>query len=748
MAAYTTPEEDDFLSIARDRFQQSAEAENSLRSLALDDLRFYSGEQWPDNVKRGRELDKRPCLTLNRMPQFVHQVTNEIRQNKPAPNVSPVDDTGDKETAEIFQGLIRHIERQSKADTARSYAAFYAVVAGRGYYRIVTEYADPKGFDQEIYIKRIKNPATVYFDPACQEPDYSDARYAFIVEDLTRDEFKQQFPNAKDYSAEDFRSLGDGQQLWRMSEDTIRIAEYFTRTIEPVPIAMLQDGSVLPLANVPPGASVVAQRTSEMPVVKWSKIDGCQILQKQSKWPGQWIPIIVVLGEEYDIDGKTQLSGMVRNAKDPQRMLNYWESAKTELIALAPRTPYMVAEGQVENHETEWAQANIRNYPYLQYKPRAVGNELVPPPQRQVYEPPIQAITIAEAGAVESLKAATGIYDASLGNRSNETSGIAIRQRQSEGDVANFHYVDNLTTAITHEGRILVDLIPKIYDRPGRVVRILGEDGSEKSVPVNAPFQRQQGNGPPILNPGQFDPRELTKLYDLGAGRYDVAVNVGPSYATKRQQSADSMLQFAQIAPQMVPMYADLLVKAMDWPGADAIADRIRPPGIPQEGEPPIPPQALAQLQQLQQQNQQLVQALEEQQKIIDTNKIQMDSAERMQLRDIAAKRDLAELKTMADTGQQTQKVRADIAQTESRVDSQESIAELNARVKLAAERMKQQQQQQQVRADIAQSESKLDSQENVAQLNADVKLTTEQMKQEAARKKAANGPQNPYGNE
>lgn len=740
---YATPEEDDFLSIARDRFQQSAEAENSLRNLFLEDLRFYAGEQWPDNVKRQRELDKRPCLTLNRMQQFCHQVTNEIRQNKPAPNVSPVDDGGDKETAEIFQGLIRHIERQSKADTARSYAAFYAVVAGRGYYRIVCEYADPRGFDQEVYIKRIKNPACVYMDPACQEPDYSDARFAFIVEDLTKDEFKASFPNAKDYSAEDFRSLGDGQQLWRTAgEDTIRIAEYFTRTLEPVPIAMLQDGSVLPLEQVPPGMPVVAQRTTQMPRVRWYKIDGCQILD-QREWPGQWIPIVAVLGEEYDIDGKTQLSGMVRNAKDPQRMLNYWESAKTELIALAPRTPYMVAEGQVENHEEEWAQSNIRNYPYLQYKPRSVGNELVPPPQRQAYEPPIQAITVAEAGAVDSLKAATGIYDASLGNRSNETSGIAIRQRQSEGDIANYHYIDNLTTALTHEGRILVDLIPKIYDRPGRIVRILGEDGSEKSVPVNAPFQKGQ-NGQNVTNQMQFNPQELTKFYDLGAGRYDIAVNVGPSYATKRQQSADSMLQFAQIAPQMVPQYADLLVQAMDWPGADAIADRIRPPGVSEEGEPQIPPQVRQMVIELQAQNQVLQEQLQQAQQVIDTNKLQLDSAERMQLRDIASKRDLAEMKTMSDVGTAQQKVRADIAQTESKVDSQESIAELNARVKLAAERMKHAQQQEQVRADIAQTDSKLDSQENIAELNASVKMSAEQMKQETARKKA-NGPQNPF---
>jgi hypothetical protein len=674
MAYKKTKDEDDFLSTARERFKLSAESESRLRALQKQDLEFYQGEgQWPDNVRRQREMDKRPCLTLNRMPQFVHQVTNEIRQNKPAPNVSPVDDTGDKETAEIFQGLIRHIERQSKADTARSYAAFYAVVCGRGYYRIVTDFADPMGFDQEIYIKRIKNPATVYMDPACQEPDYSDARYCFIVEDLTEDEFKAQFPDKDMYSAEDFRSLGDDAPFWRF-EKGVRIAEYFSREMVPTPIAMLADGTVMPLEQVPEGTNIIAQRTTDMPLVKWCKIDGCQVLE-EADWLGQWIPVIAVLGEEYDIDGETELSGMVRNAKDPQRMLNYWESCKTETIALAPRAPYMVAEGQTENHEQEWAQANTRNYPYLIYKPKAVGQELVPPPQRQVYEPPVQAITQAEQVAVDHMKAATGIYDASLGNRSNETSGIGIRARKMQGDVANYHYVDNLTTAITHEGRILVDLIPKIYDRPGRVVRIIGEDGTEKSVPVNAPF-RQQNSG-------------MEKFYDLSAGRYDVAVAVGPSYATKRQESAESMMQFAQVAPELVPRYADLLVTAMDWPGADAIADRIRPPDIPKEGEPPIPPQAQAAMQQMQMQAQELQAQLQQATEIIRTQKLQIDSAERMQMRDIESKQMLAEMKAQTDIMRDAGKIHSDVLQTDQKVESQESIAQLNAETKITAEQMK-----------------------------------------------------------
>jgi hypothetical protein len=689
MAYKKTKDEDDFLSTARDRFKTVTEAESEIRKNFASDLSFYDGDQWPSDIKAMRELrgNQRPCLVINRLPQFVHQITNNIRQNKPAPNVSPVDDGGDKETAEIFQGIIRHIERQSKADIARSYASFYQVVCGRGYYRIETKFADPKSFDQEIFITRIKNPACVYFDPKCLQPDYSDARYAFIVHDVSRDEYERRFPDADEYSAEDLRSIGDSASFWLTDDDSIRIAEYFTRTLETVTIALLQDGTVLPLEEVPEGAVVVKQRSTEVPVVNWCTINGSEVLEEE-EWPGQWIPIIPVLGEEYDINGKTQLLGMVRHSKDPQRMLNYWESCKTEAIALAPRAPFLVAEGQTENHEEEWAQANSRNYPYLIYKATTVQGHPVPPPQRQVYEPPIQAITAAEMGAIENMKAATGIYDASLGNRSNETSGIGIRQRQIQGDVANFHFVDNLTTAITHEGRILVDLIPHIYDRPGRVMRIIGEDGTEQSVPVNTRFQKRQ-NGALVTDQMQFDPQQITKIYDLSAGRYDVAVAVGPSYATKRQESAESMMQFAQVAPELVPRYADLLVTAMDWPGADAIADRIRPPDIPKEGEPPIPPQAQAAMQQMQQQNQELQAQLQQASEIINTQKLQIDSAERMQMRDIESKQMLAERKAQTDIMRDAGKIHSDVLQTDQKVESQESIAQLNAETKITAEQMK-----------------------------------------------------------
>lgn len=652
----TESSDDDYLELARQRFQRCVESENEYRNIALDDLNFYNSDQWPDYVKAQREADHRPCLTINRIPQFVHQVSNSIRQQKPSPKVAPVDDTGDPQTAEVFQGIIRHIEQQSNAAAVRSYASWYAIVCGRGYYRILTKYPDPYTMDQEIYIQRVKNPATVYFDPSAQEPDYSDAQYAFIVEDLTEEEFKAQYPGKPLASAEEYRSTGDGDPGWRR-DGGVRIAEYFHVDTQPIEIAMLEDGTVLPLAQIPPEyyQLITGRRTADMPVVSWCKIDGQQKLE-EGTWPGRYIPIIPVLGEEYDIDGKTQLVGMVRNAKDPQRMLNYWESAKTETIALAPRVPWVVAEGQIENHEQEWAQANVRNFAYLQYKPRSVGQDLVPPPQRQVYEPPVQAITMAEAQAVDHLKATTSVYDASLGNRSNETTGIAIKQRQMQGDTANYHYLDNLATAVTHETRILVDLIPKIYSRPGRVARILGEDGSRKSVVLNQ----------------EFNEGGALKIYDLNAGRYDVVAEIGPSYATKREESADGMLGFAQVAPELVPRYADLYVQAQDWPMANEIANRVRPPDVPPPGgESPIPPQAQQMISNLQQQNQQQQVMLDQAMQIIQGKQVEAASKERMQKEQIASDERIA-----------AQKDQTTLISKAAEVDSGDSIALLMAQVK------------------------------------------------------------------
>jgi hypothetical protein len=678
--------EEEFLAKARDRFKQVSEAETEYRELALEDLNFYDGDQWPDKIERQRADEGRPCLTINRLPGLVHAVSNEIRQQKPAPQISPVDDKGDIETADVYMGIMRHIERQSNAPAVRSYAGFYSIVTGRSYYRVIAEYPDELSFDQELYIRRIPNPFTVYMDDNCREPDCCDAKFCFIIEDLTEDAFKEQFPDAEVSSLEDFRSIGDNSPLYG-DGNKIRVAEYFTVDEVEEPIVMLQDGSVMPIEQVPEGAPIAHQRMTKRKVVTWSKISGAEIL-KQEKWPGYYIPVVRVVGEEYNVDGKTKYVGMVRGAKDPQRMLNYWESAKTELIALAPKSPYIAAEGQLENHETEWSQANVKNYAALTYKPREVGGQLIPAPQRQQYEPPIQAISAAEGGAVDHLKATTGVYDPSLGNRSNETSGIAIRQRLSQGNTANYHFADQLAISINYEGKVLVDLIPKIYDRPGRVMRIIGEDDTEREVTLNQ--QKPDKNG-------------VMRLYDLGAGRYDLAVDMGPSHETKRQESVESMTAFAQAAPQLLPAYADLYVKAMDWPGAQQIAERVRPPGVADEDGPQIPPQAMQQMQQLQQQNQELQAQLQQAVQMIQAKQVENQSREKIAMMDNQTRLQIAQVQAglkQADIGsshtlkttEHTLKAadiqsREDISAADNR--TKEEIALLNARVKAAGDQLK-----------------------------------------------------------
>lgn len=540
--------------VARARFQQAEEAEHDQRQLSLDDLRFRGGEQWPRDVEQVRTIDRRPCLTINRLPQFIRQVINDVRQNPPSIKVSPVDSGTDPETAKVMQGIIRHIELDSNADTAYQTAMEAAVTHGRGYFRVLTEYTSPISFEQEIKFQRVRNPFAVYVDPTCQTPDYSDMQWAFIVQTMAREHFRQQYPDAEASQMDQWTSTGD---TW-IERDQVRIAEYWYIDYKRQTIALLDDGMIVRERDIQ-GRPVREKRLTQIPTVYWCKINGYEVLER-TEWPGRWIPIIPVLGEELDIEGKVTLSGLVRYAKDSQRMYNYWVSSETETIALAPRAPWIGAEGQFEGHERQWLTANQRNWPYLEYKIKSVDGRPVGPPQRNVFEPPIQAISQARLLAADDLKATTGIYDAALGARSNEISGRAILSRQRESDTATFHYPANLAIAMRHAGRILIDLIPAIYNRE-RVVRIVGEDGDERQVTVNAPYQDEAG---------------VERLYDLASGKYDVVVHTGPSFASKRQEAVDAMVQISQAYPQLLQVAGDLFVKNMDWPGAQEIASRLR----------------------------------------------------------------------------------------------------------------------------------------------------------------------------
>ena len=592
--------DDKLIEEARKRFARCVEAESANRKNWIDDVDFYAGKQWPDEVKRGREMDNRPCLMVNRLPLFVRQVTNDQRQNRPSIKVAPVDDTADVETAEIMQGLIRHIERNSNADQAYDNAFFYAVVGGYGYFRIVTDYTDSESFEQDIFIRRIPNPNSVYFDPDAQEPDGSDANFCFVTDEMSREDAERE--HGKDCCGDDWEGAQGDQNGW-VTKDTIRIAEYYYAETKKVKIHLHADGSVSEEASKDTMFPDVDSRDVQKRIIKWAKIVGSKIVDS-TELPGTFIPVIPVYGDEIIVDGKRELISLIRFAKDPQRMLNYWRSTETELVALQPKSPFVIAEGQVEGYETEWAQANTKNFAYLTYKPVDINGNPVSPPQRQGFASPPSGVLQGALNAEQDLKSVTGIYDASLGAKSNETSGRAILARQKEGDVSTFHFIDNMTRAIRQAGRVLVQYIPKIYDTP-RVIRILGEDGSEEMAEVNKPVIEKGQNGEPI-----------ERIYDLRMGKYDVDCKAGPSYTTQRQEAAASMQAILQAAPQLMQVAGDLLVKNLDWPGADELAERLKktiPPELQDEEEQQIPPQvqqAMQQMEQAIQQREQMIQQL------------------------------------------------------------------------------------------------------------------------------------------
>jgi hypothetical protein len=686
---------EEFLNTAHARFRTIVDAEAELRKNMLEDLKFRASEQWPESVRTMRNTDNRPCLTVNRIPQFIRQVTNNQRASRPAIAVSPTGDSADPDVAEVIQGLVRHIENKSDADVAYTTAGDHQATMGRGYVRVITDYVDddPLNMNQEVRIERVGNPFAVYMDPAAQKPDGSDARYGFVVEDIPKSEYKFRFPDSQMVDLAEFTSMGNQQAEW-MPEGNIRIAEYFyvEEIREMIAIlANLEGGqqkvpreSFTDEADLPEGFTLVAEREITTRTVKWALINGSEVLEGDElliggmEWPGKYIPLVPVLGDEININGVKDYRGIVRDAKDPQRMYNYWVSAETEMIALAPRAPFVAAEGQFEGHEAKWKAANTRNFPYLEYKPKTISGQLAPPPQRQSWEPPIQAMTMAIAQSDNDLKATGGFNDASLGQRGPQESGKALRARQQQDEMANSHYLDNLGRAIRQVGRIVVDLIPSIYDT-GRILRITGEDEKRRSVMVfsgeeNAPDEQAMQQLPPGVE----------GIYNVGMGQYDVTISVGPSFQTRRQEAVDSLVQFVQAYPNAFPMIGDLLAENMDWPGAKQVAARLKkmlPPELQDDVNPrDIPPEVQAQMQQIEGQLQQIQGAYEEAQNIIKTDQVKHDAQvaikERQlaadaasQERDLQAKLQLEEIKQQGESARTLAKIEqqraSEILQTE-----------------------------------------------------------------------------------
>jgi hypothetical protein len=595
-----TPEQDkEFIELALERWNLADEAEAEPRKECLEDLKFSIGEQWPPMIASQRALDGRPMLTMDQTGQSVQLVCNNQRQQRPSIKVNPVGDGADVESAEIWTGIIRHIEQQSDAELAYDESFEYMVRCGRGHFRLMTEYCDDDSGNQDIIIKPIPNTFSVYMDPSPKRA------WCFVVEDLTPKEYKAQFGKTDlAASLDTFYSSGNAPEAW-LSKDNVRIAEYFR--IEETP----------------------RKKGAPKKKVIWCKINAIERIEPDKVIPGKRIPIIPVLGKNLHVDGKHYLAGLIRNAKGPQRQYNFMVSAATETIALAPKSPFVAAEGQIEDHETEWKNANIRNYSVLQYKPKSLDGTALPAPQRNQAEPPIQAMAAMIQQAGLDLKASIGLYDPSLGQRKGDESGVAIGHLQQQGDQATFNYSDNFTRSMREEGRILVDWIPVYYDTP-RVQRIIKPDGTNQHVIThNGQDQAEEAQELALQH-------DIQQIYDLSQGKYDIVVDVGPSYQTKRQQAVATQLELVKSDPQILPIIGDLLVGEMDIPNAKEIAKRLHamlPPQVLAADDPTKQGQQLqAQVQNLGTQLQQATGLLNQAHQIIQTKQVEQQGK-----KDIAA---------------------------------------------------------------------------------------------------------------
>lgn len=558
MKGLSKKKEEDILAEARKRFKLAVDAESEQRELSIDDINFRHGDQWDESAKQTRKQQQRPCLTINKMEQRVDQVTGDQRMNRMGALIRTTNGASSNnesyDLAQAMMGVIKGIEHQCMAKTAYDTAFDHAVGHGFGFWRIVTEFSDDDSFEQDIVIKRVQNSMRVYLDPTAEHVTKMDAKWGFVTKLVDKDEY----PNASwDYGR------GEEWSLWK--EDGMnRVAEYF-RLVPEKKIVWLIDGKTIVVKDkdsdirdelTADGVVPAKQREIEVNRCEWYEISACEVFKKKD-FPSKYIPIIPCYGKELNVQGKTFYRGVIRHAKDPQRIYNYTRSASVEQVALTPKAPYIVEENQLGNHKQMWETANTVNYSALVYKHKAG----VPMPVR-VPPPQPSAGWIAESNLSDAdIDAASGLYKASLGAPSNERSGKAINARKTEGDVGTFHFHDNRALSLQHSYTVLVDMIPRVYDNQ-RMVDIVRPDDKDDVITLNQTVvDRQTG--------------EIKKVFDLSMGKYHITVDVGASYTTQREMASQSMMELIQYAPQLAERVLDLIAKNLDWPGADEIAARL-----------------------------------------------------------------------------------------------------------------------------------------------------------------------------
>lgn len=585
---------------AKTRFDYALSWESHARKMWLDDYKFANGDsenlyQWPEDIRTARETQRRPNMTINKVRVHNNLIINDAKQNKPSVKFRPVSDDASAEAAEVFESIVRHIEYQSKAEVAYDTATSFQVQAGIGYVRVETDWAGDETFDQEIFIRRVKDPLMILMDPDAQEADYSDMRFCFVFEDVPRDRFDTQYPEFQNIVASSATFGTSSMGEW-LAKDHVRVAEYWRRVDREDELVLYFDAAGKPLysrkSKIPRELYKALKedprtktRNVSNPIVQHFFIVGSTVVRRES-WAGKYIPIVPVIGEEIIIEHVMDRRGHTRMMRDPQRMYNYWSSEATYQIALQSKTPYIASAAAIEGHESYWETANTVETAVLPWNHKDDDGKDIPPPSRQ--QGPMMAPAYLQGMEVANneIMDVSGQRQAQLGAPSNERSGRAIAERQRQGDTTNYHFIDGLAIAVRQVGRIILDLVPHIYDQE-RTMLILGQDGSERQVMLDPAAQRAY----------EKEATSAQEIFNPNVGKYDVHADIGPAYSTQRQEAWNAFVQIVTQAPQLMQIIGDLLFKVADFPLSDEIAERLKrtiDPGILGEGLPP-PIQALAQ---------------------------------------------------------------------------------------------------------------------------------------------------------
>lgn len=654
-------QQDAFLRLARDRWQAAETFEREQRQEMEKDLEFLNLQQWDTDDKNARVAQDKPTLVIDQIGEPYRQLCGQFRRAHPGIEVSPVDSGADVAIAEKYQGAIRHIEQAGGAKVAREECFKGMAGPGLGYYLLYTDYdydddhgpkSDPAAiFDQCIKYQPIENQFTVFRDPACPIHEPWKAQYAFVVEDIPTETFKQAFRESVATSKEAFDATGLTLPDW-FPETSVRVANYYyVETTDLPAVALLQDGQTVPYSKDIPADQIVQVRTPKSRTVKLAKITAVEVLEgndqkdagREQPWP--YIPIVPMYGEALTVKGKRYLRGIVRAARDPQRMYNYQNSELVYELALSPKSKVIMAEGQDEGHEDMWKQAPTKAFPALKYKPTTLAGQPVAPPQVAQFTDPgkIQALTIAIAQHKADLRSTTGWYDATDPNRKNaDQSGRAILARKDSQAEGSINFLENASNAIRFEGMLLIGAIPKIYNRTGRAIRIAGlEDDTQSEV-------LQLGQSAIKTEDGQ------QVVFQWGAGRYDITVDVGASYGTRRQEAAATTLELMRVLPPpMAAAAAPLMVRNMDMPGGRELADRLDrtlPPEVRGEDAKADPQQMAGQLKQAMQMNQMLTEQLNQASQIIKGEQIKAQADAHAQAEDNRVKYAIEQLKASTAT--------------------------------------------------------------------------------------------------